>query len=116
SGRYAMAVAISGVPGSSEAVLAVDSSRLAAVAVLPEEYGAGDPARLATLLRPPSPAPARVEAGELILEARDATAVPGHPATVVVHLAEPDGVGRDVQFGPLTGERATYRATVPECA
>jgi hypothetical protein len=116
SGAYAMSVARSGAVGASDATVAVDSPRLAAVAVFPPEYGGGDPARLAELLRPPVGASSvRVDPGPLSLEARDVDPVADEPASIRVHLVGVDGSAREVEFGPLGPDRRAYEVTVTGC-
>ena len=115
AGSYAMAVTRSGALGVDSALLAVDSPRLAAVAVMPPEYGAGDAARLAGLLHPPAAPAVRVEAGPLLLDAREPQPVQAEPARVLLHLVAADGSPSQVEFGPLGSNRREFEATVPGC-
>jgi hypothetical protein len=116
AGAYAMAVTRSGALGVDAALIAVDSPRLAAVAVMPPEYG-GDAARLAGLLRPPAAPAVRVDAGPLLLDAREPPPVPEEdPAHVVLHLVAADGSPSQVEFGPLGSTRRELAATVTGCA
>jgi hypothetical protein len=115
AGTYAMAVTRSGALGVESALIAVDSPRLAAVAVMPPEYGGGDPARLADLLRPAAMPAVRVDAGPLLLDAREPRPVPDAPARVLLHLVEADGSASQVEFGPLGSTRREFEATVTGC-
>jgi len=116
SGTHAMAVARSGAIGADDSLLAVDSTRLAAVAVLPPEYGAGDAADLARRLRPAAGPMVVVGAGPLSLEAREPLPVPGEPASVRAHLVAADGSRHEVEFGPLDSQRRAFEATADGCA
>jgi putative ABC transport system permease protein len=115
TGGYAMAVARAGTVGANDAFVAVDTPRLAAVAVFPPEYGGGDADRLAELLRPPVGEPVRVDPGPLSLEARDVDPVPDEPASIRVHLVGVDGSAREVEFGPLGPDRRAYEGVVTGC-
>jgi hypothetical protein len=114
TGREAMAVVYNGarVDGSPP-VLAVDSTRLAAVASWQPGYGT-DPATLAAQLRAPAPEPLTVTAGTVTL---DATVLPAPGDTAVeVELARA-GTGETMllEFGPLASGRHSYQAAVPSC-
>jgi hypothetical protein len=115
AGTYAMAVTRSGALGVDSALLAVDSPRLAAVAVMPPEYGGGDPARLAGLLRPDATPAVRVDPGPLTLDAREPRPVPDAPASVVLHLVAADGSPSRVEFGPLGSDRHEFEVSVTGC-
>lgn len=111
-GRYAMAVA-RGAPDSGDLELAVDTTRLAAVAKLPAELGLPDAATLVRLLRPVTPAPFRLTDGAVTL---DATGPPdGAPVRLVLRLVSPDGVWHDLTFPTIAAGRHTYTGTVTGC-
>ena len=112
SGRYAMAAVrtLGGAP-----VLAVDSSRLAAVVPWTPAYGLPQWSTVASSLRAGLAAPTTVHNGSLAL---DATWTPGPGsrtlAAVAVVLAGPDGT-----FSPViltrTGAATTYQGAVTGC-
>jgi hypothetical protein len=113
-GRYAMAVArTTGVRAESR-VLAVDTTRLAAVAPIPAAYGFSSD-RLAELLRPPAPAAPRLVDGPVRLDAEGPPQPRADmPVRVRLHLSTVDGVEHTVDIGPLAGRRV-YDATVQGC-
>ncbi|MEV4621313.1 FtsX-like permease family protein [Asanoa sp. NPDC049573] len=135
-GQTAMAV-VRGNNGPATVMLAVDSARFAAVADWQPAYGGPAPATIATLLRPAAPAPLPVKDGQLTLEAAakmlpaplaplragddtggvaaGAAAPPTEPLFVLLHLATASGDQLTVQFGPVTGARANYTASVTGC-
>jgi len=107
-GRFAMAV----VASPNLGVLAVDSTRLAAVSRWRAEYGSGDAAAAAARLRPAAPPPLVVTGAELTLTA---TAVRGSTG-VRTRLVDSAGVPVTVDFGAVRGGRRDYREAVPACA
>jgi hypothetical protein len=108
-GRTAMAVVASPTNG----VLAVDATRLAAVARWRGEYGAPEAAAVAARLRPAQLPPGPTVAGPAVtLEASG----DGRPVTVRAAFTAPDGSPVDVTFGPVTGPRRAYRQDVAACA
>jgi hypothetical protein len=114
SGEHAMAVARGTGVRVESRILAVDSTRFAAVAEIPT--GGGTATDIARLLRPAAQSAPVVQAGALTLDA----AGPPQPETdrpvrLRVHLAAGDGTETTVDFGPLTAARATYQATVTGC-
>ncbi|WP_116068600.1 FtsX-like permease family protein [Asanoa ferruginea] len=106
-GRFAMAV----VASPNLGVLAVDATRLAAVARWRGDYGGTDPAQVAARLRPQAPAPLNVTGTELTLAA---TGVRGR-TKVEALLQATDGGTVTADFGPVAGAAADYRQRVPEC-
>jgi ABC-type antimicrobial peptide transport system permease subunit len=113
-GRYAMAVAWTNGVRAENRVLAVDTTRLAAVAPIPSAYGVSSD-RLAELLRPPAPAAPRLVDGLVALDAQGpAQPRADLPVSVRLHLSTMDGVERTVDFGPI-GARSSYPGTVQGC-
>ncbi len=116
TGQYAMAVVV--VPGTANDpdVLAVDATRLEAVAAW--QGGAGpDAAEVADSLRPPAREPVIIEDGELAVEISPGT--PGsdglaHLTFTFVPLA--GGQPVEVEFGPITFAQSEYRWAVSGCA
>lgn len=113
SGRYAMAAVQTATTGTP-AVLAVDSTRLAAVAAWSPRYGS-TPARLVTLLHPPTPAPVAVVADRLRFDVT-VTALGARPAYLAAILTGPDGERVLAGYGPLTLGRHDYEAASAACA
>jgi hypothetical protein len=113
SGRYAMAAVQadtrSGVPG----VLAVDTTRLAAVARWDPRYGVA-PAGLVPLLHPPAQPPVRVVAGRLTLDVA-VHALGTGPVYLVVDLTAPDGQRVALPYGPVSVGTHRYGAASPAC-
>ncbi|HKD96634.1 MAG TPA: FtsX-like permease family protein [Micromonosporaceae bacterium] len=119
SGRYAMAaIPVSPASGPSGAVLAVDSSRLAAVAGWPSNAGMA-PAAVAAGLHPAVPPPVRIAATfiEITVDAQILNTSGSSPPAMTGTLAPLDG-GLDsiAEFGPLAPGRHTYRAQTRTCA
>jgi hypothetical protein len=108
-GRTAMAV----VASANNGVLAVDATRLAAVARWRGEYGAPDAAAVAARLRPARLPPDPSVAGPAVT--LDASGY-GRPVTVRATFAATDGSAVDVTFGPVTGPRRAYRQDLTACA
>jgi hypothetical protein len=116
TGGEAMAAVRLPATGGRPGVLAVDAERLPAVAEWRAGYGAGA-AEVAALLRPPAPAPVLVTGAELTLEADTPAVQADRELWVRAELVDVDsGEPVSAVFGPLTGERASYRAAVPACA
>ena len=107
SGRWAMAV----VASPNLGVLAVDATRLAAVARWRGEYGAADAAAVATRLRPPAPSPVTVTGPELTLTAASVRGT----TKVAAKLLDAAGAAVTVDFGRVSGGRADYRRPAPGC-
>jgi hypothetical protein len=116
-GRYAMAVASGpgGNPGDPS-VLAVDSTRLAAVSLWAGWYGDRGPAEVAELIRPPAPEPALVTDGELTAELSPDQVTEDGTTSVTLLLA-PVGGGPpgEVRFEPVSAGQRAYEATVAGC-
>jgi ABC-type antimicrobial peptide transport system permease subunit len=113
-GRYAMAVAETAGVRAESRVLAVDTTRLNAVAPFPQAYGLSSE-HLAELLRPPTHEPPRMVDGPITLDA-EGPAQPRAdlPVSVRLHLSTVDGSVRTVDFGPL-GNRGSYQSQVQGC-
>ena len=107
-GRTAMAVVLS----PSTAVLAVDASRLAAVARWRGEYGAAEARAAADRLLTHTREPVTLTGPTLTLDVDGGRQRP----TVGVTLADRDGARVRATFGPIEGARRTYTAKVPACA
>lgn len=107
-GRSAMAVVLS----PTAAVLAVDASRLAAVARWRGEYGAAEARAVADRLRVAAREPVTVTGGTLTLDAGGGRDRP----LVGVTLVDATGSRVEAAFGPIGGPRRTYTAKVPTCA
>jgi hypothetical protein len=115
SGRYAMAVARGTGVTAADRVLAVDTSRLAAVAQFPAELGLPDATTLAGRLHPSTPAPPTLSDGSVTLTASLST-VPGAPEVpVVMELVSPTGAWLTVTFGPVSPGTRAYLGTVTGC-
>ncbi|HEU0240846.1 MAG TPA: FtsX-like permease family protein [Micromonosporaceae bacterium] len=110
TGRYAMAVARGNAATTNERVLAIDTTRLAAVADLSPELGLPAAAKLARLLRPTAPVSAVLTDGAVTIEATGSTQDPG--ATIVMDLVDSTGGWRSVTFGPLTADAPGAAATI----
>jgi putative ABC transport system permease protein len=117
AGRYAMAVARSLVSQT----VAVDTPRLANVALLPAGYGLPDADRLAQLLRPVAPSTVALHDGPLTIDADgpdpaevDPAGTP-LPVSLRVQYADPTGGWHTAEVGPLRPGRHTYDATISGC-
>ena len=116
SGAYAMAVARTGGAKVEDRLLAVDSTRFAAVAELSEQYGLGDPGRITDLLRPAAHPSIAVSDGVITVDATGPVDLgPLRPVELRFHLAAADGAIRQANFGALQPDRRTYQATVSGC-
>ncbi|NJC72066.1 ABC transporter permease [Planosporangium thailandense] len=113
SGRYAMA-AVQTATSAVPAVLAVDSTRLAAVAAWSPGYGSV-PDRLATLLHPPAPAPVPVVADRLRFTVTVNALGPGSTYLTAI-LSGPDGRRVLAGYGPLAVGRHDYETAGTPCA
>ena len=113
-GRYAMAVAtVPRLNSSDPPLLAVDSTRLARVAVWGPEYGVPAPSAVAAALRPPAPAPIVLTTRSVGVEL---TAAPTVRLRLFVHLAPLDGSPTLlVDLGDLVAGRHRYVTTVAGC-
>jgi hypothetical protein len=123
-GRYAMAVARSTGARPADRVLAVDTTRLAAVADLDRAFDADEVDRLTRLLRPTTPAPVVVHDGTITVDVRHTGLPEGfppdspaaqRPIELRLHLVDPKGAARTVDVGPIGEGRRTHRATVIDC-
>jgi putative ABC transport system permease protein len=109
-GTHAMAVVIN--RDSIPPVVAVDSSRLAAIAAWRPEYGAPD-ALGATTRAIPLPPAAMVTGSRLTLRVGNADSQPVVVTAVLQH--EATGVSRTVDFGPVEPGQHRVRARVSGC-
>ncbi|MEQ4208494.1 hypothetical protein [Actinopolymorpha sp. B9G3] len=115
-GTHAMAV----VPARSTTdddppVVAVDSTRLARVALWSEHYGAVDPAKIAASLRPPAPDPTMVGDGDLTADLRPDPFTKDESLTVTVRLLSPSGDREVATFGPVTADQREYTDEIAGC-
>src|SRR6185436_8465826 len=111
-GRVAMAVARTQGVRTEDRIVAVDSSRLAAVAQLPGQ----DPAELARRLHPPVPTVPTIGDGPLTLEAQGQSGLAAdETVTLRLNLSTVDGVARVADFGALAAGRRTYSVVVSGC-
>jgi hypothetical protein len=110
--------------------LAVDTSRLAAVALWSDGYGRSA-AQTAALLHPVAPPAIRLTDGALSLLARSPSSISGtvtpigsttlnlpdtpDTAKVTLELATPDGSTVEASFGPIGAARAAYAGTLSGC-
>lgn len=113
-GRYAMAVAtVPRLNSSDPPLLAVDSTRLATVAVWGHGYGTQSPAAVAALLRPPVPEPVVLTTRSVGVEL---TAAPTVRLRLFMHLAPLDGTPAVLlDLGDLVDGRHRYGSTVAAC-
>ncbi|MEU8233737.1 FtsX-like permease family protein [Actinoplanes sp. NPDC048967] len=109
-GTQAMAVVIN--RDSIPPVVAVDSSRLAAIAAWRGEYGPPDALSAATRATPLPPA-VMVTGSRLTLRVRNADSQPVVVTAVLQH--EATGVSRTVDFGPVAPGEHRARARVSGC-
>ncbi|HEY2669217.1 MAG TPA: FtsX-like permease family protein [Rugosimonospora sp.] len=114
SGRYAMAAVQADTRSGVPAVLAVDTTRLAAVAGWDPRYGV-TPTGLVPLLHPPAQPPVRVVAGRLTLDVA-VHALGTGPVYLVVDLTAPDGQRVSLPYGPVSVGTHRYGAASPACA
>jgi hypothetical protein len=115
-GRYAMAVVRMPNAGHNEPPgLAVDSTRLAAVANWPS--GGPSAARVASLLHPDAPAaPVMFTGPELTVEATASNFTVKSELRLVLTVSSTSGLGDAVvQFGKISDGRSRYRQSVAVC-
>ena len=120
-GHNAMAVVVGRTTSSSDAlpVIAVDSPRLAAVAVWPGGGGAGqgiDVRDLAGRLRPATGAAIVAGGGAMELDLTVPDAVPPLQVTIEAQLIDRRGARIIAALGPAGTGRHTVRADTPGCA
>ncbi|GAA3454904.1 hypothetical protein GCM10018962_67370 [Dactylosporangium matsuzakiense] len=117
AGRYAMAaVPIPAVSTALPSSLAVDSTRLAAVAYWPAGYSPEPVSALAARLRPAA-GPGVTLTGATLGVDLTAVDLAGKPATLTAVVAPAGGVQRvPVDLGALSLGRHTYTAATPVCA
>jgi putative ABC transport system permease protein len=114
SGRYAMAAVQT---YGTLRVLAVDTTRLAAVVPWQAQYGGGSWSDIAARLRPATPAPVMITGTGLTLTAGwQPAAPPPQPVSVVAQYVTGSGTLGTVRFGPLQTGSGQYQATVPNCS
>lgn len=115
TGRYAMAAMKVSV-NSETPLLAVDSSRLAAVALWPPAYGATTPAEAAGLLRPVEVTPLSLTGAEVDITVtlnrieQDAT------AGLTLRLVGAGGAQTSARIERLRAGTHAYRVLTPACA
>jgi putative ABC transport system permease protein len=116
-GRYAMAaVPIPAVSANLPSSLAVDSTRLAAVADWRPDYAPEPVSALASRLRPVV-GPGLTLTGATVDVDLTAVDLAGKPATLTAVVTPAGGVRRvRVDFGPISLGRHTYTAPSPACA
>ncbi|WP_433218705.1 hypothetical protein ACQP00_13195 [Dactylosporangium sp. CS-047395] len=115
--EYAMAVTEMprGRPGEPPR-LAVDTTRLAAASTWLGAYGDVDPARLATLLRPPvREVGLTIPGQDLTVDATVTGARPDNPVSLRLVLAGPKGRA-NVDLGAVHNGPGTYQQRVADCA
>jgi FtsX-like permease family protein len=109
-GRFAMAaVRLPDDPGHPP-VLAVDTTRLAAVATWP------GPDRVAALLRPPAPAPVLIDGADVSFDLTARGFGLGKQVTVTAVLSPAAGLGDELmRFGVIRDGRDSYALRIPAC-
>ena len=115
SERHAMAVVPARTTGDDPALLAVDSTRLANVALWSERYGATGLQQAASVLRPPARKPTVLRDGELTATLRPDPFTKDKTLTVSLQLVSQAGDRVIASFGPVTADQRTYRAEVRGC-
>lgn len=117
-GRTALA-AIESIPGGQSAydrLLAVDTSRLAAVSAWQPTWTGLDATAQSAVLRPPGTAPVRLDGRRLEVDAAATVTVAEVPARLAVEVRA-GTVDRVVELGALRPGPATYSGELPaECA
>jgi putative ABC transport system permease protein len=112
-GRFAMAATQT---SGTLPVLAVDSSRMAAVMPWQSEYGVPEWSEVARALHPRSGSALTVTSGRLAV---DATWTPAEPdagaVAVVLRLVTSAGAPTTLTFGPLATGRRSYQAESVQC-
>ncbi|GAB4047678.1 FtsX-like permease family protein [Catellatospora paridis] len=115
SGRYAMAAMRVNV-NSETKLLAVDSSRFAAVALWPDAYGATAPAEVARQLRPTEVTPLSLTAAEIEITVTLDRIEPGAKAGLTLRLVGTGGAQSTVRVDKLLPGTHAYRVATPPCA
>ena len=96
--------------------LAVDTTRLAAVANWPENRGAPAPAEVARLLRPGAPPVVVLPGRDLTLDVTTSGIAPDKPLEMNISVASITGLGAaNVRYGRLQDGPYTYTQRVPVC-
>ncbi len=109
AGRYAMAVAYA----ASTQTLAVDTTRLSAVALLPRDYGLPDVASVAHLLRPVAPGSLPIRDGMLRLDLAVTGSGTG-PVTLTLAYEDAAGQPHAMQVALQDG-RHQYQVVISGC-
>jgi putative ABC transport system permease protein len=114
-GRFAMAVARLPSRGSGEPLgLAVDTTRLAAVATWPDDAPPAD--AVARRLRPPAPEPVMFTGTDLAVDVTASGITPGRELRLSVAVSSRTGLGdKIVNLGEMGGGRYNFRQRVPIC-
>ncbi|WP_186315540.1 FtsX-like permease family protein [Catellatospora sichuanensis] len=115
AGRYAMAAMRVNV-NSETKLLAVDSSRFAAVALWPDAYGATTPAEVARQLRPAEVTPLALTAAEVEITVTLDRIEPGAKAGLTLRLVGTGGAQSSVRVDKLLPGTHAYRVATPACA
>jgi hypothetical protein len=117
TGRYAMAVLeVPSLVSGDAPALAVDSTRLAAVANWRTPHGKLTAAGAAAALHPAEPDPVTFHSGTLGVDMTVNDLDPAQPLALIAHLAPADGTpARVVDAGRLVAGRHTYTARMPGC-
>ncbi|MEU8079821.1 FtsX-like permease family protein [Catellatospora citrea] len=115
SGRYAMAAMRVNV-NSETKLLAVDSSRFAAVALWPDAYGATPAAEVARQLRPTEVTPLSLTAAEVEITVTLDRLEPGAKAGLTLRLVGTGGAQSTVRVDKLLPGTHAYRIATPTCA
>ena len=114
NGEFAMAVVKLPDDGISPDGLAVDTSRLAAVASWPDD--GPDPKAAAKLLHPNAPAPVTITGADLSLDLTATGMRVNKPVSLAVVLSSTAGLGNAVvPLGDVQAGRHTYRQNVEVC-
>jgi putative ABC transport system permease protein len=115
AGRYAMAVVTLPTGKGETPALAVDSTRLAAVATWPD--GGPGARAVAARLRPPAPAPVVFPGRSVSFTVGASQFGDGKEVSMAAVLSSTAGLGdASVEFGVMRPGRNTYVQDVPECA
>lgn len=115
AGRYAMAAMRVNVNTETK-LLAVDSSRLPAVALWPDAYGATTPAEVARQLRPAEVTPLSLTAAEVEITVTLDRIEPGANAGLTLRLLGVGGAQSSVRVDRLKPGTHAYRLATPACA
>jgi hypothetical protein len=116
-GRYAMATAtVPKLVGADAPILAVDSSRLATVAIWRPRSGGLTAAGAAAALHPVAPDPVTITTEQIGVDLTADHLVPGLRLSLLAHLAPADGsTMRPVELGELQTGRHRYSGAAPGC-